>query len=184
MQMWGTRGAAVVAVLLGLALLAGGAVACLSTGAVSSASPLRAAPAVPDVGAGAPDVQLSADAGTHPAAAAVRSQLQIHFDAINARDYAGWVSTVVLARSAALPEADWQAAYGTTTDGTIRIDRIDDLEGGRVLVLVRFVSTQAVADAPDGVPAERVCWRSALPMGGEPPLIEQTGGGSSVPTAC
>ena len=119
-----------------------------------------------------------------PAAELVRAQLQRHYEAINAKDYRGWAATVVPERSAALPEQDWMDAYGSTRDGTIRVDRIDDIEGARVLVRVRFVSSQDVADAPPAVPARRICWRSSLPMSGEPPVIEQAGGGSSVAVAC
>lgn len=179
-----TRNATLIAVLL-IALLAGAAVAWFGGGrALSAVPPLRAAPAVPAQGVGSAEVLLSADALTHPTANLVRAQLQRHFDAINAKDYDAWAGTVVAERSAALPPEQWLEAYDSTRDGTIRIDRIDDLEGARVLVRVRFVSMQDVSDAPVDVPARRICWRNSLPMSGEPPLIEQTGGGSSVAVAC
>jgi hypothetical protein len=141
-------------------------------------------PEVPEEGAGSGEVRLSPDATNHPAAEAVRAQLQRHYDAINERDYAQWRETVVPARSDALGEADWHDAYATTRDGSIRVDRIDAEPDGGLLVRVRFVSTQAVQDAPPDLPAERICWRSTLPMRGAPPRIDVTGGGSSAREAC
>lgn len=179
------RGGAVVAVLLAVLLAAGVGVAWFGAGrAVSAAPPLRAAPAIPATGVGDTTVLLSADALTHPAHELVRAQLQAHFDAINTKDYDAWATTVVPGRSELLGEAAWREAYDSTRDGTIRIDRIDDLAGARVLVRIRFVSIQDVEDAPAEAPFRRLCWLSSLPMSGEPPLIEQTGGGSSVPAPC
>jgi hypothetical protein len=176
----------VLPALLLLALVAGVATAGLTGGEplTGRPAPLRAAPELPAEGAGTAEVLLSADARTHPTAALVRDQLQAHYDAINARDWDAWAATVAPERSEALPEEDFRAAYASTRDGTIRIDRIDDLPGRRVLVRVRFVSTQDLDAAPDAARAERICWRSSLPMSGEPPRIEATGGGSSLPTPC
>jgi hypothetical protein len=177
---------AVVPALLLLALVAGIVVAAVTGGEplAGRPAPLRTPPALAAEGAGGTEVLLSADARTHPAAAVVRDQLQAHYDAINARDRAAWEATVAPERSAVLPPEEFARAYASTRDGTIRIDRIDDLPGRRVLVRVRFVSTQDLADAPEAVRAERVCWRSSLPMSGEPPRVELTGSGSSIPTAC
>jgi hypothetical protein len=172
-----------VALLLGVLFVAGGATA-LATRATAGPAPLAAPPAVPAEGVGSGEVLLSADAVQHPAVDAVQAQLQRHYDAINARDYAGWAATVVPARAEALPEDDWQDAYATTRDGSIRVDRIDADADGGLLVRVRFVSTQAVQDAPPDLPAERICWRSTLPMRGTPPLIDRTGGGSSAREEC
>lgn len=174
-----------IAVLLAVLVAAGVTVAWFAAGrAVSAVPPLRAAPEVPASGAGTTEVLLSSDALTHPAHDRVREALQRHYEAINAKDYVAWAATVVPERSAELSEQDWLAAYDTTQDGTIRIDRIDDIEGARVLVRVRFVSTQDISDAPADLPARRICWHSSLPMSGEPPLIEKTGGGSSLKSAC
>jgi hypothetical protein len=129
-------------------------------------------------------VQLSEYAATHPAAEEVATQLQNHYDAINGRDYEMWRTTVVPARAEALPEADWRDAYATTRDGMIRVDRIDPAPDDGLLVRVRFVSTQAVEDAPPDLRAPRICWRSTLPMRGAPPRIDVTGGGSSARGAC
>ncbi|GAA5142271.1 hypothetical protein [Pseudonocardia adelaidensis] len=177
-----TRSAtAVVAIVLAVLVVAGGATALASRGRSGP-------PEVPADGAGSSEVELSPDAAEHPAAEEVRAQLQRHYDAINGRDYTQWRATVVPARAEAMSEAEWQKAYATTRDGSIRVDRIDpDPDagpGGGLLVRVRFISTQAVENAPSDLQVGRICWRSTLPMRGTPPLIDLTGGGSSAREAC
>ena len=175
------------AIALGALLAVGGGVAVASRS--STGFPPYAAPrSVPEAGVGSGEVELSADAAAHPSGEAVRAQLQRHYDAINARDYEAWRATVVPERSDKLPEPDWQEAYVSTRDGTIRIDRIDTAgpsDGtAELLVRVRFVSTQDVRYAPPDLQVPRICWRSTLPMRGAPPLIDLTGGGSSTREAC
>ena len=176
MTSWGTRA---VALLFGVLIVVGGA-AALATRATGRPGP----PEIPAEGVGSSEVQVSPDAANHPAAEAVRAQLQRHYDAINDRDYAQWRATVVPARSDALGEDEWRDAYATTRDGSVRVQRIDAAPDGGLLVRVRFVSTQAVENAPSDLPAERICWRSTLPMRGAPPLIDVTGGGSSARESC
>jgi hypothetical protein len=173
-----TRAAtAAVAIVFAVLLVVGGAAALASR---DRGGP----PEVPAEGAGSSEVELSPDAAAHPAGDEVRAQLQRHYDAINDRDYAQWRATVVPARAEALGEPEWQKAYATTRDGSIRVERIDaDPEGG-LLVRVRFISTQSLENAPQDLQAERICWRSTLPMRGTPPLIERTGGGSSAREQC
>lgn len=127
---------------------------------------------IPASGAGPPNVELSGDAERHPAAGAVRSQLQRYFDAINTRDYELWTTSVAAERVAAQPRDQWLAAIDTTADGTIRVDRIDRIGQGRLLVLVRFVSIQGLDDAPAGLRVGRICWRGSLPMTGDPPRLD------------
>jgi hypothetical protein len=168
---------------LAVALVAGAVVAAVF-GAAPGSAPAGVAVAVPAAAAGAPTVLLSSDAALHPVAGGVAPQLQRYFDAINAGDYAGWAATVATGRADVLPEKSWKAAYRSTKDGTIRVDRIDDLPGDTVLVRVRFISTQDVADAPPDLRVTRICWRSTMPMAGSPPRIGTTQGGSSVKEAC
>ncbi len=170
---------AAVAIVLAVLLVVGGAAALAFRGARGTGGP-----DIPTEGAGSGEVQMSADAANHAAAESVQEQLQRHYDAINARDYTQWRATVVPARAEALGETDWMKAYATTQDGSIRVERIDTDPEGRLLVRVRFISTQAVEDAPPDLRAARICWRSTLPMRGTPPLIETTGGGSSASEAC
>lgn len=172
-----------VAVTLLALLIAGGVLAWgAGTRTPTGPAPAYAAPAVPDAGAGSATVVLSADARAHPAGEVVRAQLQRHYDAINARDHAAWTGTVVPAR--AEPGAAWRAAYATTVDGSVRVDRIDDLPQRRLLVRVRFVSVQDPSAAPPDLPVRRICWRTSLPMSGSPPLIEVSPSGSSAREAC
>lgn len=183
------RAPRVVAAVFGLLLVAGLALAWAGSALPVTAAAPRGAPSpVPGSGAGPALVEYSADTATHPHAAGVLAQLQRHFDAINARDYAAWRDTVVAARSDPLPEQEWRAAYASTVDGSIRIDRIDDVPGGGVLVRVRFISTQDTIDAPGNLPLGRLCWRSTLPMtipaDGTLPRIDLTGSGSSTAQAC
>ena len=181
----GRWAAPVVAVGLAVLVMAGGVTAVAARGG-GGLHPYAGPEPVPATGAGTTEVELSADAGDHPAADVVREQLQRHYDAINARDYAGWRATVVPQRADALPEDAWRAAYSTTQDGSVRIDRIDgadDPDAG-LLVRVRFVSTQATEDAPADVRSPRICWRSTLPMRGLPPRIDVTGDGNSTASAC
>lgn len=179
-----------VALSVGLVvLLVGAALAARVLGGriAGGVSPSSWPPAVPAQGAGSGTVELSADAARHPAAADVRAQLQRYFDAVNARDYASWTATVVQQRVDEQPRTQWLAGVDSTTDGTIRIDRIDriaDLDDGRVLALVRFVSTQDLADAPAGLRAARICWRAALPLTGIPPKLESSSAGSVLAEAC
>jgi hypothetical protein len=183
---WFTPGLAIV---LGALLVVGGAAALASRSAAGPA-PFGAPRAVPAQGAGPGEVELSADAARHPAADVVREQLQRHFDAINTRNYEAWRTTVVKERSDRLGEKEWRDAYASTRDGTIRVDRIDAFpaagpdDADRLLVRVRFVSTQNLEDAPPDMRVPRICWRSTLPMRGLPPLIDTTGGGSSLREAC
>jgi hypothetical protein len=175
---------AVGVVLLGL-LAAGGALAWSAGSRLPAGpAPRYAPPAVPATGAGAALVLLSADARAHPAGQAVRAQLQRYFDAINAKDHAAWAATVVPQRVQEQPAPVWLAGVDSTVDGTIRVDRIDDLDGGRVLARVRFVSVQDIADAPAAVSAERICWRASFPMSGNPPLLESGQVGNVLAEAC
>jgi hypothetical protein len=173
-----TRSAtAAVAIVLAVMVVVGGAAALASRGGSGP-------PPVPAEGVGSSEVELSPDAEDSAAAEEVRAQLQRHYDAINGRNYAQWRATVVPARAVALGEAEWQKAYSTTQDGSIRVERIDPDPDGGLLVRVRFISAQSVDNAPSDLRAERICWRSTLPMRGTPPLIDVTGGGSSAREAC
>lgn len=157
-----------VVVLLGL----GGTALWASGRPVQGVAPGAAPSSLPDSGAGADTVQLSADAATHPAATLVLEQMQLYFNAINNRDYPTWSQVVTDERARQQPREDWLRGIGSTTDGTIRVDRIVDLDQGRVLALVRFVSVQNPDDGPAGLKVGRICWRASLPMAGSPPRIE------------
>ncbi len=189
-----TRPPVLVAAGLVLLVIVGVTVAALVHGPTTSgAFPEFAPRPIPQGGdAGSDKVELSADVRAHSAGEPVRRQLQAYFSAINDGDYAAWLDTVVPAQWQVLPEAEWKEAYRSTVDGSIRVDRIDDRPDGGLLVRLRFVSRQAVDDAPSEVAAPRVCWLVTLPMTDPtagpdrngPPRIERTRDGSAVPTAC
>jgi len=175
-----------VAVGVLLLVLAGlGGTAWWASGSAAEGVPPSAAPSsLPDSGAGADTVQLSADAATHPAAQLVLEQIQLYFNAINNRDYETWSQVVTDERASQQSRSAWLRGIGSTTDGTIRVDRIDDLDRGRVLALVRFVSVQNPDDGPAGLKVGRICWRSPLPMAGAPPRLEVGDAESTLGAPC
>ncbi|ODT96272.1 MAG: hypothetical protein ABS81_31015 [Pseudonocardia sp. SCN 72-86] len=181
----GVRYTPALAVALVALLIAAGVSAWVLGGRMfEGVAPSGAPEAPPMSGAGPSQVELSADAEDHPLAEAVRSQLQRYFDAINSRDYELWSVSVVPERVAQQPREQWIASIDTAADGTIRVDRIDDVGGGRVLAMVRFVSTQSLEDAPPDLRVPRICWRGAFPMVGDPPRLETGSAGSLLSEPC
>jgi hypothetical protein len=176
----------ILAVVVLVVVLVGAGIGAAVAGdrSFEGGAPLYAPPDVPSSGAGSGEVTLSVDALAHPAGESVRSQLQRYFDAINAKDYQGWSDTVVPERVAQQPEEAWQAGVRTTVDGTIRVDRVDDRPADSVLALVRFVSTQDPADAPETLRAGRICWRGSLPLTESPLRVDTGAAGSLVGTPC
>jgi len=109
---------------------------------------------------GSAEVRLSPDSFTHPDRTAVQRVLQGYFDSINSRDFAAWRSVVSARRVAATPEAGWVAAYETTRDGGVVVQRVEsDVVSRRLRVLISFVSTQDVAKAPVALPEGCIRWR-------------------------
>ena len=164
--------AAVTAAVLVVALVAIGGTAWTASGASTDGiAPAAAPPSVPRNGAGDGVVTISADAADHPAAQLVLEQVQRYFNAVNSRDHATWARVVSPERAERQPREAWLEGVGTTTDGTIRVDRIDPAADGGVLALVRFVSVQDPEDGPPGMQVGRICWQAAYPMAGSPPRI-------------
>ena len=128
--------------------------------------------AAPMTGAGSPDVEVSVDAWADPSGKAVADALGNFFDAINSKSYAAWTDTVTPQFVASQPEAIWSKGYGTTTDGTIRLARIDRAAPGRLLALVYFVSVQNPEDGPEGLKIAQICWRQAIPLTGQPLKVD------------
>jgi hypothetical protein len=105
------------------------------------------------------------DAMDHPLYKIVRDLMQRQFDAINAKDYGAWLTTVTAERAADQPESTWSTAYRSTQDGSVIIYRIelgDDDDTARVLMT--FVSTQDEADAPSELPADCIQWSVVFPL--------------------
>jgi hypothetical protein len=164
--------AAAVAAGLVVALVALGGTAWTASGSSpDGVGPAAAPPRVPDDGAGDQTVTISDGAADHPAAQLVLEQVQLYFNAINGRDHATWTRVVSPERAEQQPRDVWLDGVGTTTDGTIRVDRIDPTPGGGVVALVRFVSVQNPEDGPPGLQVGRICWQATYPMAGSPPRI-------------
>ena len=173
-----------VGVLLVVLVVLGGAALWASGRSAEGVPPGAAPSSVPDAGAGADTVALSADAATHPAATLVLEQIQLYFNSINNRDYPTWSQVVTDDRADQQPRSEWLRGIGSTTDGTIRVDRIVDLDQGRVLALVRFVSVQNPDDGPAGLKVGRICWRASMPMAGSPPRLEVGDAESTLGAPC
>lgn len=109
-------------------------------------------------------VGLTPDAAVHPQSAAVHVLLQNYFDSINKRDYRLWTAAVSAERRATKTETEWRADYKTTHDGSILAYRIETVAVGQMRVLVGFTSTQAVSDAPVGMPEPCIHWQLTLPV--------------------
>lgn len=107
---------------------------------------------------GSPEVKGTTDATMHPMYRTLRDLLQRHFDAINAKDYRGWVGTVSSQRREQTPEAKWRKDYRSTTDGSIVIYRIEAVGEGSVRALLQLTSVQDVADAPPELQAPCIHW--------------------------
>ncbi|MEU6153893.1 hypothetical protein ABZ816_28235 [Actinosynnema sp. NPDC047251] len=136
---------------------------------------------------GSPTVQRSPDAALHPDGERVRALLQRYFDAINARDYDQWATTVTTERVARTPRARWESDYETTRNGTILVHRVETVSPTRVRVLMTFVSTQALAKAPADLQADCIRWRVVYPVQEEAGNLRVdfgTEGSSSQFTAC
>ncbi|GGS40916.1 MULTISPECIES: hypothetical protein [Actinokineospora] len=103
-------------------------------------------------------VEGTEDAVRHPMYETVRQLLQTHFDAINGRNYERWMTTVTSAHIKSRPEPDWRAAYRSTQDGSVVVYRIESGPPDQARVMLGFVSTQDVADAPPELPEECIQW--------------------------
>lgn len=125
-----------------------------------SSRPLREQP-------GPPEVKGTADATTHPMYGTVRPLLQRYFDAINAKDYDSWASTVTAQRREAQPEDVWTKDYSTTRDGSIVVYRIENGGPDTARVLLQFTSTQDEANAPSELPVSCIHWNVVWVMAKE-----------------
>jgi hypothetical protein len=136
------------------------------------AVPLAAPRAQPAQGAGSTALEVSADVWAHPQAGVVEDVLGRYFNAINSKNYQAWAATVTPALVSQQPETTWRQGYNSTTDGTIRVSRIDAFGPGKLVALVSYVSVQRPEDGPEGLKTGRICWRAAFPLVGSPPLID------------
>lgn len=132
-----------------------------------SAAPTMPAPTTtpaPEEQPGARTVTFSADTADHPDSDAVRALLQGYFDAVSLGDYRRWTTTVVGDRAEATPEYAWREQYGSTTNGSVVVHRLEPRPGGGLLVLLSFTSVQDPADAPGDAPFRCLRWRVSYPV--------------------
>ncbi|MBW4721712.1 hypothetical protein [Saccharothrix obliqua] len=159
------------------AVAAGGRIAVPSG---TSAVPRSAQP-------GSAAVQLSPDAARHPDGERVRDLLQRYFDAINDHEYERWARTVTTQRVTRTPRDRWLADYRSTHDGTIAVHRVETVSPTRLRVLMTFVSTQDLANAPAELQADCIRWRVVYPVQEESGSLRVdfgTEGAGSQFTAC
>ncbi|HEX7301553.1 hypothetical protein [Lentzea sp.] len=146
-------------------VITGAAVAAGMVGRTVYSRPAEAkgAPVVPSSAGplpGTAEVRLSPDSFTHPDRTSVQRVLQGYFDSINSRDFSAWRSFVSARRVASTPQAGWVAAYESTRDGGVVVQRVEsDVVARRLRVLISFVSTQDVAKAPPALPEACIRWR-------------------------
>jgi len=114
---------------------------------------------------GSAEVKGTTDAVAHPLYVTVDKLLQQYFNAINAKDYAAWSTTVTAARRKIQVEDDWRRDYKSTRDGSIVVYRIEtDAGGDTARVLLHFTSTQDPADAPPELPVDCIDWNVVWPF--------------------
>lgn len=118
----------------------------------------------PEEQPGSPVVRLTPDATAHPLGENVRTLLQTYFDAINARDYERWKTTVSSERVQATSKRQWRSDFDSTRDGSILVYRIESAPDNGLRVLLGFTSTQDISQAPVEFPRECIRWRLALPV--------------------
>jgi hypothetical protein len=116
---------------------------------------------------GPADVKGRADATAHPLYRTLQPLLQRYFDAINAKDYAAWATTVTAKRRADQPVDAWMEDYRTSSDGSIVIYRIEASGDATARVLLQFTSTQDPAHAPAELPADCIHWNVVWPFAKE-----------------
>lgn len=109
-------------------------------------------------------IKYTADAAAHPDQPTIQLLLDNHFNSINSRSYDLWKSTVVSSKWAELPYPKWMAAYDTTEDMDWTVQRIDPGPDGSLLVLLTFISTQDLSDAPAQLREKCVTWNVVYPL--------------------
>jgi hypothetical protein len=109
-------------------------------------------------------ITYTADAASHPDQKVVQYLLDNHFRSINGRSYDLWKSTVVPAKWSELPEDKWFESYGTTEDFDVTVQRIDPGADDSLLVMLTFMSRQAIENAPPQLPEECVLWHVVYPL--------------------
>ena len=150
-----------IAVLLGAVV--GGLLLDRATARPSAASAGQVPKAQPQ-NSGLTEIEFSPDAQAHPDSSKIHWTLQLHFNAINLRQYDTWKNTVVQAKQRQLPEAKWKREYESTRDSAIKVHRIEPGPNDSLRLLLSFVSTQKPSDAPSGLKEPCLNWSVVYPV--------------------
>lgn len=151
MRLRGRRLTMVLSIVL-LVVLGGGASAAWALGR-TKAVPMPTGYSAGPTGDGT--VQLSAAAAEHPRAEQVRQTLQQYFQAINHRDFDGWMAVVAADQSVNQTREDWAHRYSTTVDSNLIIVSVQD---DPLRARLMFTSEQDVDFAPKSLPATCINW--------------------------
>jgi hypothetical protein len=159
----------VAALIVVLAVAVGGAgswyafgntpVARQSPVAIPSATPSSPSPSATPTAGGSPSasspspsptaaISLAPAAAQYPGAAQITPVITEYFQAINHRDYAGYLTTQSAGN--ALTAAQFQTGFRSTADSNVLVTGITTAPDGRPAADVTFTSRQQPQDGPDG----------------------------------
>ena len=128
---------------------AGGPPAVLPASSPAAASsPADVAPGGPSAPASAPLAALAPAAALYPGAVAIEKVIDRYFQAINRRDYAGYLTTQ--SADNAMTASQFQAGFESTRDSAVLITGITSGFDGRPAADVTFTSRQQPQDGPEG----------------------------------
>jgi hypothetical protein len=135
-----------------LAAAAGGAGAWYAIGKASSGgkAPIVTSPSPPRQlrDGGSPLVSLAPAAAGYPGAALIAPVVTAYFQAINHRDYAGYLTTQ--SPGDAMTAQQFQAGFRSTADSNVLVNSISTAPDGRLTADVTFTSRQRPQDGPGG----------------------------------
>jgi hypothetical protein len=105
-------------------------------------------PGGPSAPASAPLAALAPAAALYPGAVAIEKVIDRYFQAINSRDYAGYLTTQ--SADNAMTASQFQAGFESTRDSAVLITGITSGFDGRPAADVTFTSRQQPQDGPEG----------------------------------
>ncbi len=144
----------IAALVFVLAAAAGGAGAWYAIGKAASghrppiATPRSPWPPSQLTAGGSPLVSLAPAAAGYPGAALIAPVITGYFQAINHRDYGGYVTTQ--SPGDAMTAQQFQAGFRSTADSNVLVNSISTAPDGRLTADVTFTSRQQPQDGPGG----------------------------------
>jgi hypothetical protein len=109
-------------------------------------------------------VTFAPDVALYPQHTQVLAVLQTYFNSINDKDYDAYVSIATQASAAEQTKKQFTDNYATTRDGSIFVYRIDAAPHNGLRVMLSFVSTQALANAPTNLKSTCIQWQLVKPL--------------------